>query len=353
MKRFQIALCLMLALCLSLSTPCFAEKNTAELPERGNAYLFCREDGIPKYWLDFSGALSEDPVLHCYFRSGDPEFYEVLFFLELETSDAGNGKCAVRCVTDQYGADRTNWFRKFLICPEGDGLSMTVVRDPGTLAGGSEDNILDGIYLMHPVNTSVVYEYRGEDGQLKYRLIPRGEIIELHALFRSGDPAYYEEVFLLETEPDDNPVHAIERVTRISGEDVSHWFRSLTLSSVQGAYLLNVQRDESTLAGGADDNLLSGVYCFEPQIGIRPVSEGPYTTEELGRWAQIFYFQSSGFFPPIADVEENADGSITIHLYEIVSLDGDTHTATSAWYTVDAYGCGRDDITGETVSFFS
>ena len=46
---------------------------------------------------------------------------------------------------------------------------------------------------------------------------------------------------------------------------------------------------------------------------------------------------------------DNEDGSFTVHLYEVVDLDGDTHTATSAWYTVDEYGVGQDDITGKAI----
>ena len=33
----------------------------------------------------------------------------------------------------------------------------------------------------------------------------------------------------------------------------------------------------------------------------------------------------------------------------IVNSGGSTHTATSAWYTVDEYGVGVDDIYGDTV----
>ena len=57
-------------------------------------------------------------------------------------------------------------------------------------------------------------------------------------------------------------------------------------------------------------------------------------------------------FPNGVEVIDNGNGTFTIHLYEIVDLDGLKHTATSAWYTVDAYGVGRNDITEEPVSLF-
>ena len=118
-------------------------------------------------------------------------------------------------------------------------------------------------------------------------------------------------------------------------------------------------RDESTLAGGAEDNILTGDYAMYPvgvgintatgRPAVRPEQSGPYSAEELGRWAQISYFVNYGFFPPEAEVTKNSDGSFTIHLFEIVDLDGLTHTATSAWYVVNAYGSGRNDITGERI----
>ena len=88
----------------------------------------------------------------------------------------------------------------------------------------------------------------------------------------------------------------------------------------------------------------------EKQSSLRPAEDGPYQAEELGDWARIYYFRNTGFFPPESEITVNPDGSFTIHLYEIVDLDGVTHTATSAWYTVDAYGEGKNDITGESVS---
>ena len=56
------------------------------------------------------------------------------------------------------------------------------------------------------------------------------------------------------------------------------------------------------------------------------------------------------FEPPETALTDNGDGTYTIHLYELVTLDqGEPHTATSAWYTVDAYGVGINDITGQLV----
>lgn len=55
-------------------------------------------------------------------------------------------------------------------------------------------------------------------------------------------------------------------------------------------------------------------------------------------------------FPNGVEVIDNGNGTFTIHLYEIVNNgDGTYHTATSAWYTVDARGIGTDDIYGDAI----
>ena len=74
------------------------------------------------------------------------------------------------------------------------------------------------------------------------------------------------------------------------------------------------------------------------------------TPEQLCALAREYYNRNYDFEPPEAAITDNGDGTYTIHLYELVTLDqGETHTATSAWYTVDAYGVGINDITGQLV----
>ena len=217
-----------------------------------DAYLYTLENGMPKYWLDFSGVMSDNPVLHCFFRSGDPTFYESCYILDLSTAEFGGGAIRIHQISDEYGFDHSDWFRNFEIRFSGDEVIMVVDRDVRTLAGGGEDNVLTGTYVMRPVGVGVTYELKD---------------------------------------------------------------RELLL----------------------------------PCTYLRPEHDGPYTAEELGTWAQIDYFERFGFFPPIADVEKNPDGTFSVHLYEIVNLGEISHTATSAWYTIDAFGVGSNDITGESV----
>ena len=121
---------------------------------------------------------------------------------------------------------------------------------------------------------------------------------------------------------------------------MSENFGSVMLSEVQGAILMVVD----SRAKAENAIVPTNVYLLEPKTSFVPLKSGPYTADELCVMAQQYYMKNNGFFPPKADVTKNADGSFTIHLYEVVDLDGITHTATSAWYTVDSFGSGTDDI---------
>ncbi len=338
--------------CVFLSAPA-ATPDVAEETVYSLGYLYTLPDGMPKYFVDISGIETQNVVLHCWFRSSDPTFYTRSYALDLATAEQTGSTVLFHKITDNYGFDRSDWFQKLALRFEGEGLVMEVERDESTLAGGSEDNVLTGTYRMEPVDVGFVYQYRQESGALKYWFDLDKKDIELHALFISGDPEPYETVFTLERASavqEDDKTLRITRVTDAHGLDVSAWFKTLRLSATEDGIVMEVERDESTLAGGAGDNILTGRYLFTPRAFFRPLSGGPFTAEELARLAQIHYFINTGFYPPEADAVENTGGSFTVHLYENVKLEDFFHTATSAWYTVDAYGVGVNDITGEAVS---
>ncbi len=319
-----------------------------------DAYLYCLDSGMPKYWLDFSGTVSDQPVLHCFFRSGEPTFYETLYLLDMNTAEITENGLEIRNIRDQYGFDHSDRFRQMNFRFYLDGAVMTVERDERTLAGGEEDNILSGTYVMYPAGVGTNYEYR-ENGQLKYRLEVDEENLVLQGVFGSGAPETYERSFYLDigsAEKEGDYTLVIRKVTSDTGDDVSYWFKKLTLTEVQGAVNMTVERDDRTLAGGPGDNILTGSYLLEPKSYPCPAEDGPYSAEELGKWAQFYYFRNYGYFPEEAETVVNGDGSVTVHLFEIVEVDGLSHTATSAWYTVDQYGTGTNDITGETVDLF-
>ncbi len=73
-----------------------------------------------------------------------------------------------------------------------------------------------------------------------------------------------------------------------------------------------------------------------------------FSNEELAQMALNFYTEQKGYTPTICDTQSNPDGTVTIHLYDIV----DDHTATLAWYTISRFTAeGTDDIMSEPVSF--
>ena len=254
------------------------------------AYVYCLDNGMPKYWLDLSGAMADTIVLHCFFRSGDPTFYETVYYLDLDTADISENKIDIHTVLNEKGIDVSDWFKSLSIRIAGNQMVLTVKRDEKTLAGGTEDNILTGSYKMKGVGVGLNYRYYQEDGMLKYWLDKTGDELRLHAMFRSGEPEFYEEVFILDLdtaeEPDEYSI-AFHKVFNEAGFEVSDWFKSLTISEVQDALIMNVKRDEKTLAGGEDDNILTGAYLFEPHTYLLPASSGPYAEKELAQWAQI------------------------------------------------------------------
>ena len=321
-----------------------------------DAYVHTQDDGMLKYWIDLTGTVSDDVVLHCWFRSGDPTWYEKLYILEPVMDDIGKSVIEVSRITDLEGNDLTEGFKTLKVRTYEDHITLVVKRDKKTLAGGGDDNILSGNYRMEPARVSTAYEFRNDKGMLKYWLEPGDSEMKLHAMFRSGDPEYYEQTFILDTEnaeKDGEFTLLVDKVLTEDGQDVSDWFTSLKLTEVQGAYILDVERDESTLAGGAEDNILTGTYMFEPKSCLDPEKEGPCTPEELTAWARIKYFTENAYYPPEAVTEENSNGTVTIQLYENTGAgELPAHRSVYALYILDADGNGFDAVTGEEISLF-
>ena len=236
------------------------------------------------------------------------------------------------------------------------------------------------------------YVYRLEDGQLKYWLDLSGDEMKLHCMFMSGDPEYYERIYTFDADSAESSGRTVllKKVTDDRGNDISDFFVMLSFTFVNDHAVMSVVRDEKTLAGGSSDNLLTGSYTMTPgkpddapdhsgstgssSKGALKIVEGLltaeasadqpadqsadqladqskiYTPDELCKMAQEYYNRHKNFYPPIADYQAKEGGKYQIHLYEVVDDgNGTTHTATSAWYTVDAHGVGTDDIYGEAV----
>ena len=63
----------------------------------------------------------------------------------------------------------------------------------------------------------------------------------------------------------------------------------------------------------------------------------------LTSWAAEYYGSMTGTFPECCECESQSDGIYMLHLYNmVIADDGISHTATLAWYWVDADGKGTD-----------
>ena len=118
-----------------------------------------------------------------------------------------------------------------------------------------------------------------------------------------------------------------------------------------------------TLSADSRDGLIQLAYQLLEQLGAgatapvppvpdpaaapaAPQASGTYTPDQLCQLALDYYERHSGYRPSIADYETQSDGRYLVHLYDFVEQGGMSHTATSAWYLVDAYAVGTDEIFG-------
>ena len=206
-------------------------------------YLYCEENGMPRYWLDFTGIVEDNLVLHCWFRSDDQTCRENCYVLDLssaQVTENGMEICQIHALQDDDPADRLGELTLQIYL---DAAVMVAERDGETPEEAAEDKIMPGAYVMAPVGVAA--------------------------------------------DPDRKQSH------------------------------------------------------------IRPLGDGPYEPDELGLWAQFYCFRITGVFLREAEVTGLSDGMYAIVLHE---ADGDGHTDGGVQYTVDAYGEGKDDSTGDPVS---
>lgn len=205
------------------------------------------------------------------------------------------------------------------------------------------------------------YAYYQANGDLKYSLDTK-DGLKMHCFFQEGSPEYVEEVYTIDltTADKQDNILTVHNVIDGDGNDISSQFKSLTYTFEKDQVTMKVQRDESTLAGGESGSVMTGDYVFKEasaksgdsaSSGSSAAAGSSYNTDELARVAQDYYRAQNGYCPPQYNVTDNGNGTYTIQLYEVVDNgDGTSHTATSAWYTVNASGVGTNDTTGESVN---
>lgn len=215
------------------------------------------------------------------------------------------------------------------------------------------------------------YAYQEENGQVKYAL-DTTDGVRLYCYFQSGSPDTEEVVYDL-TLAGEGASTDVTRIVQEQGADLTDSFSKCHLDFYPDRVVLSVERKEALLSGGESENLTTGEYTLVPS-DWKPEKEAegqtgggfaeskdaqiqtedfmaPYESRELVALARAFYLKEHDFLAPEGACTDNGDGTTTIQLYEKVADDADTwHTATSAWYTVDAYGRGRDDVMGEKIT---
>ena len=202
------------------------------------------------------------------------------------------------------------------------------------------------------------FAYTEESGQKKYILETENDV-RLHCYFQSGSEAYEEVIYDLEFSKEEGNSAEVTRVMQEQGEDLTPSFTKFSFVFYPEKVVMTVERNTDLMAGGDSDNLQTGTYTLLASDWTQDTSEvtaekqdvlAPYQSVELGAMARAYYLKENNFLAPEMECVENEDGTTTIHLYEIVEDDEETsHTGTSAWYTVDRYGKGKDDVLGNTV----
>ena len=127
-----------------------AESSSADSSESDSialhdAYFYRQEDGQLKYWLDLGG---EDIRLHCFFRSGSPDYYEKIYTLFPDPESSQGNTISIREIRVDGSTDISSWFLFMGITFTDDSAVLSVVRDDETLAGGGGSNLLTGSYVM-------------------------------------------------------------------------------------------------------------------------------------------------------------------------------------------------------------
>ena len=183
----------------------------------------------------------------------------------------------------------------------------------------------------------------------------------LHCWFRSGEPAFHESCYVLDlssAEITENGLK-IRRILSLQDEDRTDRLGNLTLQFYLDGAVMLAERNGEAAAEASDDRIPAGKYVMVPvgasagpgekQSHIRPLEDGPYQPDELAMWARFYCFRNTGSFLPEVEMTGPSDGTYTIMLYDAADTDGDVH-ACRVSYTVDTYGEGQIEETGEPVS---
>ena len=295
-------------------------------------YLYCDENGMPRYWLDMTGTIAEQPILHCYFRDGEETFHEAYYILNIDTADFEDNDTSIRFydITDENGNDVSNMFRSLVLSEEDGHVLMYVRRDRSTLAGGVDSSIQSGEYELYPIGYYVLFRSfeRNGDVDFWFSMTEDENNIILHKVTKSGEELY--KLVMGTSEWINDYMIAVREVQDITGKNIIDDIGDVTLANMGGEVDMTVRTIKKT----PGKFIQKGTYTFTPVISFTANSVGPYTESDLGTLAQWHYLKENGRFVAEVYVDNLSRGK-----YEIVLQDGRKELAV---YTVDAYGIGTD-----------
>ena len=167
-----------------------------------------------------------------------------------------------------------------------------------------------------------------EDGMPKYWLDFVGSMADnlvLHCCFFTD--SWYEACYILDLKsaiPNSHQnTYRIENVWDARGNDISNWFKTVSLSIEEGSVSLYIERNPATLAGGLTSTLLDGLYVMTPaEAGV--VYEY-FKDSRLENWLVLNADNAELHFSDgrIWLLEVEKDGEHTANVTRIVSASGE------------------------------
>lgn len=230
-----------------------------------------------KYWLETAEGLK----LHCWFLSGDPNYYEKVYTANLKKAAYEDGVLTATDLRDSLGFPLQS-LKELRLTFAADSAVMELDVDESKLAGGAGDNLLAGSYRFVPWDKpctppaesknvepfgDLILSGNGfahtENGVVRYWL-ETADGVRLHCWFVS-DGVCSETVYTA------NPAKAERRGDWIICDELLDeqgkplpGLRALSFQFREGSVLMAVTRNPQSLTG---DGLASGQKLFTPHTG--------------------------------------------------------------------------------------
>lgn len=250
--------------------------------------------------------------------------YAETYYFNLEINNSTYYESAVLTATDTRG--NVKWTYRSPLYPQSQFSHFALVmNDHGS------------IYLVEDMNIKAFDFYTGKVKWVNYDF--RGHPTNEAYAFSDSDKLYISGYYgpdLFVVDADGKTVCRVEEL-----DHGSWWIDRMFFSG----------GDNMTVHFSSNDKYFTFnvLDYFKRRDGLTHPGSEPYNPTDLCRLAQLYHLRHEGYYPPLAHADENRDGTCTIHLFTEVDDGLTTHTSTSAWYTVDSYGIGKDDTTGKRI----